>query len=603
VDKIWLKSYPPGVPAEIDVNEYASVREVFEESCSKYAARPAFSCMGRSMSFAELDHLSAAFGAYLQGAGCKKGARVALMMPNILQYPACLFGILRAGCTVVNVNPLYTARELLHQLNDSGAEIIVVVENFAATLQEVVGKTKVRQTIVTSIGELLGVKGLLVDFAIRHVKKMVPAYSIPGAIHLSDAFNDGRKRTLERVEIGHDDIAFLQYTGGTTGIAKGAMLLHRNIVANLLQARAWVFPFMHTKEREIIITPLPLYHIFSLTANCLTFMTLGAENVLIPNPRDIPGFVKEMRKYRFTAFTGVNTLFNALLNDPDFAKLNFSTLHLTLGGGMAVKEMRKYRFTAFTGVNTLFNALLNDPDFAKLNFSTLHLTLGGGMAVQEAVAIRWKAVTGSPLIEAYGLTETSPAATINPLDLPAYNGSIGLPVPSTELELRDDAGKAVPLGQPGEICIRGPQVMAGYWQRADETAKVIDPDGWFATGDVGIMDERGFVRIVDRKKDMILVSGFNVYPNEIEGVVAMHAGVLECAAVGVPDKKSGEAVKLFVVRKNPALTADEVLRHCREHLTGYKCPRDVEFRDDLPKSNVGKILRRELRDEARKAAA
>jgi len=558
VDKIWLKSYPPGVPAEIDVNEYASVREVFEESCTKYAARPAFSCMGRSMSFAELDHLSAAFGAYLQGAGCKKGSRVALMMPNILQYPVCLFGILRAGCTVVNVNPLYTARELDHQLTDSGAEIIVVVENFAHTLQGVVAKTRVRQTIITSIGELLGLKGILVDFAIRRVKKMVPAYSIPGAIHLSDALNDGRKRTLERVEIGHDDIAFLQYTGGTTGIAKGAMLLHRNIIANLLQARAWVFPFMHTKEREIIITPLPLYHIFSLTANCLTFMTLGAENVLIPNPRDIPGFVK---------------------------------------------EMRRYRFTAFTGVNTLFNALLNDPDFAKLDFSTLHLTLGGGMAVQEAVAIRWKAVTGSPLIEAYGLTETSPAATINPLDLPAYNGSIGLPVPSTELELRDDAGKAVPLGQPGEICIRGPQVMAGYWQRPDETAKVIDLDGWFATGDVGIMDDRGFVRIVDRKKDMILVSGFNVYPNEIEGVVAMHAGVLECAAVGVPDRKSGEAVKLFVVRKNAALTAEEVLRHCHEHLTGYKCPRDVEFRDDLPKSNVGKILRRELRDEARKAAA
>ena len=557
MDKIWLKSYPPGVPAEIDVNEYASVREVFEESCSKYAARPAFSCMGRSMSFAELDHLSAAFGAYLQGAGCKKGARVALMMPNILQYPACLFGILRAGCTVVNVNPLYTARELLHQLNDSGAEIIVVVENFAATLQEVVGKTKVRQTIVTSIGELLGVKGLLVDFAIRHVKKMVPAYSIPGAIHLSDAFNDGRKRTLERVEIGHDDIAFLQYTGGTTGIAKGAMLLHRNIVANLLQARAWVFPFMHTKEREIIITPLPLYHIFSLTANCLTFMTLGAENVLIPNPRDIPGFVK---------------------------------------------EMRKYRFTAFTGVNTLFNALLNDPDFAKLNFSTLHLTLGGGMAVQEAVAIRWKAVTGSPLIEAYGLTETSPAATINPLDLPAYNGSIGLPVPSTELELRDDAGKAVPLGQPGEICIRGPQVMAGYWQRPDETAKVMTADGFFMTGDIGKMDSRGYVTIVDRKKDMILVSGFNVYPNEIEGVVVMLPGVLECAAVGILDKKSGEAVKLFVVRRDPALTVEQVLNHCRDHLTGYKCPRDVEFRHDLPKSNIGKILRRELRDEARRAA-
>jgi long-chain acyl-CoA synthetase len=558
VEKIWLSSYPPGVPAEIDVNEYASVREVFEESCGKFAARPAFTCMGRSMSFAELDHLSSAFGAFLQGAGCKKGTRVALMMPNILQYPVCLFGILRAGCTVVNVNPLYTARELEHQLDDSGAEIIVVVENFAHTLQEVIGKTKIRQAIITSIGELLGMKGLLVDFAIRNVKKMVPAYAVPGSIHLSDALMDGRKRTLERVPLGHDDIAFLQYTGGTTGVAKGAMLLHRNIVANLLQARAWVFPFMHAKEREIIITPLPLYHIFSLTANCLTFMTLGAENILIPNPRDIPAFVK---------------------------------------------EMGKYRFTAFTGVNTLFNALLNDRNFAKLDFSSLHLTLGGGMAVQEAVAIKWKAVTGSPLIEAYGLTETSPAATINPLDLPAYNGSIGLPVPSTEIELRDDSGKAVPLGQPGEICIRGPQVMSGYWQRPDETAKVIDKDGWFATGDVGIMDEHGFVRIVDRKKDMILVSGFNVYPNEIEGVIAMHSGVLECAAVGVPDKKSGEAVKLFVVKKNPALTAEDVMKFCRENLTGYKCPRDIEFRTELPKSNVGKILRRELRDEARKAAA
>ncbi len=558
MEKIWLSSYPPGVPAEIDINEYASVREVFEESCGKFAARPAFTCMGRSMSFAELDHLSSAFGAFLQGAGCKKGTRVALMMPNILQYPVCLFGILRAGCTVVNVNPLYTARELEHQLVDSGAEMIVVVENFAHVLQEVIGKTKVRQAIITSIGELLGMKGVLVDLVIRRVKKMVPAYSVPGSIHLSDALMDGRKRTLERVPLGHDDIAFLQYTGGTTGVAKGAMLLHRNIVANLLQARAWVFPFMHTNEREIIITPLPLYHIFSLTANCLTFMTLGAENILIPNPRDIPGFVK---------------------------------------------EMGKHRFTAFTGVNTLFNALLNDRNFAKLDFSSLHLTLGGGMAVQEAVAIKWKAVTGSPLIEAYGLTETSPAATINPLDLPAYNGSIGLPVPSTEIELRDDSGKAVPLGQPGEICIRGPQVMAGYWQRPDETAKVIDKNGWFASGDVGIMDERGFVRIVDRKKDMILVSGFNVYPNEIEGVVAMHSGVLECAAVGVPDKKSGEAVRLFIVKKNPALTVEDVLKHCREHLTGYKCPRDIEFRTELPKSNVGKILRRELRDEARKAAA
>ena len=558
VEKIWLRSYPKGVPAEIDVNEYASVREVFEESCGKFATRPAFTCMGKTLTFAELDTLSAAFGAYLQGAGCKKGTRVALMMPNILQYPVCLFGVLRAGCTVVNVNPLYTARELEHQLTDSGAEVIVVVENFAHTLQEVVARTRVRNVIVTSIGELLGFKGFIVDFVLRHVKKMIPAYTIPGAIRLSDALAEGRKRALERVPLGHEDIAFLQYTGGTTGVAKGAMLLHRNIVANLLQARAWLLPFMDAERREIVITPLPLYHIFSLTANCLTFMTLGGENVLIPNPRDIPGFVK---------------------------------------------AMSKFRFTSFTGVNTLFNALLNNADFAKLNFSSLRLTLGGGMAVQEAVALRWKEVTGSPLIEAYGLTETSPAATINPLNLAAYNGSIGLPISSTDVELRDDAGKAVALGQPGELCLRGPQVMAGYWQRPDETAKVIDKDGWLATGDVGVIDEQGYIRIVDRKKDMILVSGFNVYPNEIEGVLAMHPGVLECAAIGVPDKKSGEAVKLYVVKKDPALTADAVLQHCREHLTAYKCPRDVEFRNDLPKSNVGKILRRELREEARKAAA
>jgi long-chain acyl-CoA synthetase len=557
VERIWLKSYPKGVPAEIDVNEYASVREVFEESCGKYAGRPAFTCMGKSLSFAELDTLSAAFGAYLQGQGCGKGARVALMMPNILQYPICLFGALRAGCTVVNVNPLYTARELEHQLNDAGAELIVILENFAHTLQDVASKTRLRQSIVTSVGEMLGFKGILVDVVLRHVKKMVPAYSIPGAIRLHDALQDGRKRTLSRVGIGHEDIAFLQYTGGTTGIAKGAMLLHRNIVANLLQARAWVTPALDPNQREIIVTPLPLYHIFSLTANCLTFMTLGAENLLIPNPRDIPGFVK---------------------------------------------EMAKRRFTAFTGVNTLFNALLNNPDFAKLDFSSLRLTLGGGMAVQEAVASRWKEVTGRPLIEAYGLTETSPAATINPLGLEEFNGSIGLPVPSTEIEIRDDAGKAVPLGQPGEICIRGPQVMAGYWNRPDETAKVIDKDGWFATGDIGVMDGMGFTRIVDRKKDMILVSGFNVYPNEIEGVVAMHPGVLESAAIGVPDKKSGEAVKLFVVRKDTALTAESVLAYCREHLTGYKCPREVEFRTELPKTNVGKILRRDLRDEARKGA-
>jgi len=556
VEKIWLKHYPKGVPAEIDINAYKSVRDVFEESVTKFAARPAFTCMGKTITFSDLDALSAAFGAYLQANGCKKGTRVALMMPNILQYPVCLFGILRAGCTVVNVNPLYTARELEHQLADSGAEMIVVVENFAHTVQEVLGKTKVRQVIVTSIGELLGFKGIVVDLALRHVKKMIPEWKMPEAIRLHAALAAGRRAKLEPVPVGHEDIAFLQYTGGTTGVAKGAMLLHRNIVANLLQARAWVRPFLSDK-REIIITPLPLYHIFSLTANCLTFMTLGAENVLIPNPRDIPGFVA---------------------------------------------EMGKFKFTGITGVNTLFNVLVNNPDFAKLDFSALRLTLGGGMAVQEAVAVKWKEVTGCTLVEAYGLTETSPAATMNPLDMPAYNGSIGLPISSTEVTLRDDAGKDVALGQPGEICIRGPQVMAGYWNRPDETAKVMTADGFFMTGDIGVMDYSGFVKIVDRKKDMILVSGFNVYPNEIEGVVAMHPGVLECAAVGVPDAKSGEAVRLFIVKKDESLTADEVLKHCRKHLTGYKMPRDVEFRKDLPKTNVGKILRRELRDEAKKAA-
>ncbi|HTI48864.1 MAG TPA: long-chain-fatty-acid--CoA ligase [Casimicrobiaceae bacterium] len=558
MEKIWLQSYPPGVPAEIDPREYASVREVFEESCRKYATRPAFSCMGKSFTFAELDALSAAFAGYLQGIGCVKGARVAIMLPNILQYPVCVFGILRAGCTVVNVNPLYTARELEHQLADSGAEVIVVVENFASVLAEVIARSKVRQPVVTSIGELLGLKGVLVDFVLRHVKKMIKPYALPGAVRLSDALAEGRRRPVERRPLDHEDLAFLQYTGGTTGVAKGAMLTHGNIVANLLQARAWIGPFLDGAHREVIITPLPLYHILSLTANCLVFMTLGGENVLIPNPRDIPGFIK---------------------------------------------EMSRYRFTAITGVNTLFNALLNRPEFAKLDFSSLRLTLGGGMAVFEAVAKRWKEVTGCTLLEAYGLTETSPAATINPFNLADYNGSIGLPIPSTDIDLRDDAGRSVALGEPGEICIKGPQVMAGYWNRPDETAKVMTPDGFFMTGDIGIMDARGYIRIVDRKKDMILVSGFNVYPNEIESVVVQHAGVLECAAVGVPDRKSGEAVKLFIVKRDPALTAEDVLAHCRANLTGYKCPRDVEFRTELPKSNVGKILRRELRDEARKAAA
>jgi long-chain acyl-CoA synthetase len=557
VERIWLEHYPKGVPAEIDVNEYGSLRDVFEESVAKYRSRRAYTCMGKSVTFAELDTLSRAFGAWLQRNGATKGTRIALMMPNILQYPICLFGVLRAGCTVVNVNPLYTPRELEHQIKDSGTEMIVVVENFAHTVAAI-PHTQLRKIIVTSIGEQLGFKGIAVDFVLRRVKKMVPKWKIGGAVRLHTVLAQGRRHKLEKVPIGHDDIAFLQYTGGTTGVAKGAMLLHRNIIANLLQARAWVKPFLDPGAREVIITPLPLYHIFSLTANCLTFMTLGAENVLIPNPRDIPGLVK---------------------------------------------EMAKHKFTAFTGVNTLFNALVNNRAFGKLDFRSLRLTLGGGMAVQEAVAEKWQMITGKPLIEAYGLTETSPAATINPLDLPRYNGSIGLPISSTDVTIRADDGKEVPLGDPGEICIRGPQVMKGYWQRPDETAKVLDAEGWFATGDIGVMDHMGYIKIVDRKKDMIIVSGFNVYPNEIEGVVVTHPGVLECAAVGIPDKKSGEAVKLFVVKKDQRLTADEVLAHCREHLTNYKIPREVEFRKDLPKTNVGKILRRELRDEPRQAAA
>ncbi|MBS0326908.1 MAG: long-chain-fatty-acid--CoA ligase [Proteobacteria bacterium] len=560
MDRIWLKSYPPGIPADIDVNEYASVRELFEECCRTYASRPSFSCMGRTLSFSDLDALSASFGAWLQGAaGCQRGTRVALMMPNILQYPVCLFGALRAGCVVVNTNPLYTARELEHQLTDSGAEVIVVVENFAHTLQEVIAHTPIRHVAVTSIGEFLAIKGKLVDLVLRRVKKIVPKWSLPGSIRLNDAMRQGRKLALARVPLAHADLAFLQYTGGTTGVAKGAMLTHGNMVANMLQARSWVRPFLNAGgQREVIMTPLPLYHVFSLTANCLVFMSLGGENVLITNPRDIPRFVR---------------------------------------------DMRRNRFTAITGVNTLFNALLNHPRFASLDFSSLRLTLGGGMAVQEAVARRWKDVTGAALIEAYGLTETSPAATINPLDLKEFNGSIGLPIPSTWVALRDDDGHDVPLGQSGEICIKGPQVMAGYWNRPDETANVMTADGYFKSGDIGVMNEQGYVRIVDRKKDMILVSGFNVYPNEIEGVVAEHPGVLECAAVAMPDPRSGEAVKLYVVPKDPTLTVDDMMAFCRDRLTGYKCPREIEFRRELPKTNVGKILRRTLRDEARAEAS
>jgi long-chain acyl-CoA synthetase len=555
MSRVWLPHYPPGVPADIDVNEYASVREVFEESCRKFASRPAFSCMGRMITFADLDALSWTFGAWLQGNGCTRGTRVALMMPNILQYPICLFGTLRAGCAVVNVNPLYTARELEHQLVDSGAEVIVVVENFAQTLSQVIARTPIRHVIVTSVGELLAVKGRVIDLVLRRVKRVIPRWSLPGAIRFSDAMRQGRELSLSRIPIGHDDLAFLQYTGGTTGVAKGAMLLHRNVVANMLQARAWLRPFLDESRREVILTPLPLYHIFSLTANALVFMSIGGENVLITNPRNIPRFVR---------------------------------------------EMRRYRFTAMTGVNTLFNALLDNPKFRRLDFRSFRLTLGGGMAVQEAVAKRWKAVTGVPLIEAYGLTETSPAATMNPLDLAEFNGAIGLPISSTDIVLRDEAGNDVRPGEPGEICIRGPQVMAGYWHRPDETARAMTADGYFMSGDIGTMDERGYVRIVDRKKDMILVSGFNVYPTEIEGVVAMHDGVLECAAIGVPDRKSGEAVKLFVVRRDEHLSTQQIASYCRTHLAKYKCPRDVEFRRELPKSNVGKILRRDLRDEAKR---
>jgi long-chain acyl-CoA synthetase len=551
MEKIWLKSYPPGVPVDIDPKQYASVRDLFDESVARYGDRPAYHCMGKSISFAELDRLSGQFGAWLQSIGCAKGTRVAVMMPNVLQYPVCIFGILRAGCTVVNVNPLYTARELEHQLADSGAEVIVILENFARTLEEVRSRTPLKHVVVAALGDLLGLKGALVNFVVRKVKKMVPDYSLPGSLRFNEVLAQGAGAKLERREIGHEDIAFLQYTGGTTGVSKGAMLLHRNIIANLLQAEAWLKPFLRT-EGHIVITALPLYHIFSLTANCLTFMKLGGCNVLITNPRDIPGFVK---------------------------------------------ELGKHRFTLITGVNTLFNALLNNAEFAKLDFSTLQSTLGGGMAVQEAVANRWKEVTGKPLIEAYGLTETSPAATINPMDLPAWNGSIGLPVPSTEVIIRSDAGETLPVGGTGEICIRGPQVMKGYWQRPEETAKAISPDGFFATGDIGIMDETGFVRIVDRKKDMILVSGFNVYPNEVEGEIAKHPGVLEVAAVGVPDDYQGEAVKVFVVKKDPNLTEADIRAHCEKVLTGYKRPKHIAFRNDLPKTNVGKILRRALRDE------
>lgn len=555
MERIWLKSYPPGVPAEIEPREYGSLVELFEKSIREFGDRPAFTNMGKTIRFAELDRCARDFGAWLQAKSLGKGARVAIMMPNCLQYPIAMFGTLRAGGVVVNVNPLYTARELEHQLNDSGAETIVILENFAAVLQQVRSRTPLKHVVITSLGEMLGLKGVVVNLVVRRVRKMVPPYDLPGAIGFKQALAEGAQATLATPPLGHDDIAFLQYTGGTTGVSKGAMLLHRNVIAALLQYKAWLQPAMNG-ERPVIITALPLYHIFSLTVNCLNMMVVGGENILITNPRDIPGFVS---------------------------------------------ELAKYKFTMISGVNTLFNALLNNPDFAKLDFSHLRFALGGGMAVQKVVADRWKQVTGTTLIEGYGLTETAPAATANPLNLGEYSGSIGVPMPSTDIEIRDDADRPLAVGETGEICIRGPQVMAGYWQRADETAKVLGADGFLHTGDIGVMDAKGFIRIVDRKKDMIVVSGFKVFPNEIEQVVMMLPGVLECAAVGVPDPHSGEVPKVYVVKKDPQLTEQDVLEHCKRELTGYKRPKYVEFRTELPKTNVGKILRRALRDE-RKAA-
>ncbi|CAM2008354.1 long-chain-fatty-acid--CoA ligase [Acanthopleuribacter pedis] len=557
MERIWLKSYNDGVPHDIDVASCNSVVDIFEESFRKYPEHNAFSCMGKTIKYAELDLLSAQFAAYLQNTlKLKKGDRFALMMPNILQYPVALFGILRAGLIVVNVNPLYTPRELEHQLKDSGAKGIVILANFANTLEKVLDKTPVEHVVLTELGDMLGFpKGMIVNFMVKFVKKMVPAFNLPATTSFKSALSQGGSGNFQKAEIVPEDLAFLQYTGGTTGVSKGAMLTHRNVSANVRQAQAWIGKDLE-EGKEIIITPLPLYHIFSLTANCLTFSSIGALNVLIPNPRDIPGFAK---------------------------------------------ELAKWRFTALTGVNTLFNGLLNNQEFCNLDFSSLKMTLGGGMAVQRPVAEKWQQVTKTPLVEAYGLTETSPAACINPLSSTSeFNGFIGVPISSTVVQIRNDDGALMPLGESGELCISGPQVMKGYWQREEATRDVFHEDGFLRTGDIAVMNEDGYLKIVDRKKDMILVSGFNVYPNEIEDVVASNPKVLEVAAVGVPDPKSTEAVKIFVVKKDDSLTKEELLAFCKTELTGYKRPKHVEFRDELPKTNVGKILRRALRDEANK---
>jgi long-chain acyl-CoA synthetase len=553
VERVWLKSYPPGVPPEADADRYANVPQLLGESCRKFASLPAFTNMDATLTFAELDRLSRDFAAWLtHGAGLAKGDRVAIMMPNVLQYPVALFGVLRAGMVVVNCNPLYTPRELEHQLNDAGASAIVILENFAGTLQEVVARTPVRKVVTTQLGDLLGFpKSTIVNWVVKHRKKMVPAWNIPGAIALKAALAEGKKHSLVEPALGHDDIAFLQYTGGTTGVSKGAMLTHGNIVANLQQVSAWIGTGLK-EGGELVITALPMYHIFALTGSCLTNIKIGAHNVLITNPRDMPGFVK---------------------------------------------ELSKYRFSFISGVNTLFAGLMNTPGFDRLDFSGLKLTLGGGMAVQRAVAERWKEITKCPLLEAYGLTETSPGACINPLvEGFEYNGTAGLPIPSTVVTIRDDDCRILPLGETGEICIAGPQVMKGYWNRPDETAKVMTPDGAFRTGDIGLMTPEGYVKIVDRKKDMISVSGFKVFPNEVEDVVAMLPGVREVCAVAAADERSGEVVRVVIVKKDASLTKEQVLEHCRKNLTGYKVPKLVEFWKELPKTNVGKVLRREVKN-------
>jgi long-chain acyl-CoA synthetase len=562
MDRFWLKSYPPGVPSDIDPSLYPSVVALLEESFAKFRDQRAYVCMDKAITFGEIDTLSKALAGWLQGKGLGKGTRVAIMMPNVLQYPVALAAVLRAGLIAVNVNPLYTARELAHQLKDSGAEAVIVLENFAGTLQQALDGTAVKHVVVASMGDLLGFpKGLIVNFVVRTMRKMVPAFSLPGHTRFNDAVSAGRSMAFVRPDIGPGDVAVLQYTGGTTGVAKGATLLHHTIVANLLASEAWMQPGLRRKNLSgqfTIVCALPLYHVFAFITCGLLGMRTGALNILIPNPRDMKG---------------------------------------------TIAELAKYKINIFPGVNTLFNGLANQPDFAKLDFSQLAITNGGGMAVQEAVAKKWLAITGCPIVEGYGLSETSAGVTCNPTDSEEYTGTIGLPLPNVEIKILDDQGREVAPGEAGEIAIKGPQVMQGYWQRPDETALVMTPDGFFKSGDVGEMDARGYIKIVDRKKDMIVVSGFKVFPNEIEGVVASHPGVLECAAIGVPDAGSGEAVMLFVVKKDPALTKEALSAWCAQQFTGYKRPKHIEFRDELPKTNVGKILRRELRDSMLKKAA